>query len=54
MDSRQWYATAALHWPREVTNLDVKLVVAGRVAARTADGDVVGIGSGSGRDRPPT
>jgi ribose 5-phosphate isomerase A len=47
MDSPQWYATAALHWPREVTNLDVKLEVAARVAARTADGDVVGIGSGS-------
>ena len=47
MDSAQWYATAALHWPREVTNLDVKLEVAARVAARTADGDVVGIGSGS-------
>ena len=47
MDSTQWYATAALHWPREVSNLDVKLEVAARVAARTADGDVVGIGSGS-------
>jgi ribose 5-phosphate isomerase A len=47
MDSADWYATAALHWPREVTNLDVKLEVAARVAARTADGDVVGIGSGS-------
>jgi ribose 5-phosphate isomerase A len=47
MDSAQWYATAALHWPREVTNLDVKLEVAARVAARTTDGDVVGIGSGS-------
>jgi ribose 5-phosphate isomerase A len=47
MDTAEWYATAALHWPREVTNLDVKLEVARRVAARTADGDVVGIGSGS-------
>jgi ribose 5-phosphate isomerase A len=47
MDSAQWYATAALHWPLAVTNLDVKLEVAARVAARTTDGDVVGIGSGS-------
>jgi ribose 5-phosphate isomerase A len=47
MDTVQWYATAALRWPREVKNLDVKLEVAERVAARTADGDVVGIGSGS-------
>ena len=47
MDSADWYATAALHWPREVTNLDVKLEVATRVAARATDGDVVGIGSGS-------
>jgi ribose 5-phosphate isomerase A len=47
MDSAQWYATAALPWPREVINLDVKLEVAARVAARTTDGDVVGIGSGS-------
>lgn len=47
MDSAQWYATTALHWPGEVSNLDVKLEVAARVAARTADGDVVGIGSGS-------
>jgi ribose 5-phosphate isomerase A len=47
MDTAQWYATAALQWPREVTNLDVKLAVAQRVAGRTADGDIVGIGSGS-------
>jgi ribose 5-phosphate isomerase A len=47
MDTAQWYATAALRWPREVKNLDVKLEVAERVAARTAAGDVVGIGSGS-------
>jgi ribose 5-phosphate isomerase A len=47
MDSADWYATAALHWPHQVVNLDVKLEVAARVAARTADGDVVGIGSGS-------
>ncbi len=36
-----------LEWPREVKNLDVKLQVAQQVAARTADGDVIGIGSGS-------
>jgi ribose 5-phosphate isomerase A len=42
-----WYASAVLHWPREVKNLDVKLEVAGRVAARSSDGDVIGLGSGS-------
>jgi ribose 5-phosphate isomerase A len=47
MDTAQWYATALLRWPREVVNLDVKLEVAARVAARCIDGHVVGIGSGS-------
>jgi ribose 5-phosphate isomerase A len=47
MDTSEWYATAALHWPREVVNLDVKLQVAQRVAGRTHDGDIIGIGSGS-------
>jgi ribose 5-phosphate isomerase A len=43
----QWYASAALHWPHDVKNLDVKLEVAQHVARRTADGDVIGLGSGS-------
>ena len=32
MDTAQWYATAALRWPREVKNLAVKQEVAERVA----------------------
>lgn len=40
-------ASALLPWPREVVHLDVKLDVAQRVAARAADRDVIGIGSGS-------
>lgn len=47
MSSSDWFASAMLHWPAEVTNLDVKLDVARRVALRAADGDVIGIGSGS-------
>jgi ribose 5-phosphate isomerase A len=47
MDPADWYATAALRWPAEVKNLDVKLEVAARVAARARGGDIVGIGSGS-------
>jgi ribose 5-phosphate isomerase A len=47
MSASTWFASAMLHWPAEVTNLDVKLDVARRVALRAADGDVIGIGSGS-------
>jgi ribose 5-phosphate isomerase A len=47
MDPSDWFASAALHWPREVINADVKLDVARRVALRAADGDLIGIGSGS-------
>lgn len=47
MDPPEWFASAALRWPREVINADVKLDVARRVALRAADGDVIGIGSGS-------
>jgi ribose 5-phosphate isomerase A len=47
MDSSDWFASAALHWPREVINADVKADVARRVALRAADGDLIGIGSGS-------
>src|SRR5437868_3897537 len=41
------YASQQLQWPLQVANLDVKLRVADRVAERTKDGDIVGIGSGS-------
>ncbi len=43
----EYYASGALHWPRSVTNLDAKLVVAERIAAHVTDGQLVGIGSGS-------
>ncbi len=41
------YASELLRWPVEVTDLDVKLRVAERIAARAADGECIGIGSGS-------
>jgi ribose 5-phosphate isomerase A len=47
MTSPNWYASPLLHWPLEVKNLEIKLRVAEHVAARAADGDVIGLGSGS-------
>ncbi|HEY2258802.1 MAG TPA: ribose 5-phosphate isomerase A [Solirubrobacteraceae bacterium] len=47
MTSPEWYASAALLWPRQVKNLDVKLDVAQRVAMRANSDEVIGIGSGS-------
>jgi ribose 5-phosphate isomerase A len=41
------YASALLHWPSEVTNLNEKKLVAQRAAALVRDGQIVGIGSGS-------
>lgn len=41
------HASAILQWPQEVKNLDTKMRVATRVAARAADGDIIGLGSGS-------
>lgn len=41
------YASDLLHWPEQVTHLETKLEVAGRVAKRATDGDCIGIGSGS-------
>jgi ribose 5-phosphate isomerase A len=41
------HASAILQWPQQVKNLDTKTRVAERVAARTADGDIIGLGSGS-------
>lgn len=46
-DASDWWASALLHWPRAVEHLEVKRDVAARVAARAADGEVIGIGSGS-------
>ncbi|MDE3130528.1 MAG: ribose 5-phosphate isomerase A [Acidobacteriota bacterium] len=42
-----WYASAALHWPASVTNLEAKRAVAERIAARVSDGALIGVGSGS-------
>jgi ribose 5-phosphate isomerase A len=42
-----WYASAALHWPATVANVDEKLAAAERIAARVSDGVLIGIGSGS-------
>jgi ribose 5-phosphate isomerase A len=41
------FASATLHWPAEITNLDQKLVVAQHAATRVEDGQIIGIGSGS-------
>jgi ribose 5-phosphate isomerase A len=47
MARANWYASSLLRWPYEVKNLETKLQVAQRVAALAADGDCIGIGSGS-------
>jgi ribose 5-phosphate isomerase A len=41
------YASAALRWPAEITNLEQKREVAQRAAAVVHDGETIGIGSGS-------
>ena len=41
------YASEALHWPEQVSNLEAKQEVARRIAGRVEDGALVGIGSGS-------
>jgi ribose 5-phosphate isomerase A len=46
-DLSAWYASAALHWPTSITNLDAKIKVAERIAERVRDGALIGIGSGS-------
>jgi ribose 5-phosphate isomerase A len=46
-DLSAWYASAALHWPESVTNLEDKRKVADRIAERVTDGALIGIGSGS-------
>lgn len=42
-----WFASAALHWPASVTNLEDKKAAAERIAVKVADGALIGIGSGS-------
>lgn len=46
-DASAWSASPLLPWPREVEHLEVKLDVARRIAERAADGEVIGLGSGS-------
>ncbi|HWD68901.1 MAG TPA: ribose 5-phosphate isomerase A [Solirubrobacteraceae bacterium] len=43
----EWFASAALHWPANVTNFTDKLAAAQRIAARVTDRSLIGIGSGS-------
>jgi ribose 5-phosphate isomerase A len=42
-----WYASAALHWPVSVSNVEDKKAAAARIAAKVTDGAMIGIGSGS-------
>ena len=42
-----WFASAALHWPANVTNIEDKKAAAERIAVKVADGALIGIGSGS-------
>lgn len=42
-----WYASAALHWPVTVANLEHKRAVGERIAAKVTDGALIGVGSGS-------
>ena len=46
-DPAELYASALLHWPSEITQLEQKTAVAQRAAAHVEDGQIVGIGSGS-------
>lgn len=46
-EPHDWFASAALHWPVDVTNVEDKLAAAGRIAAKVTDGALIGIGSGS-------
>lgn len=47
MSLENWQASALLHWPAEVKNLETKLRIAQRVATWASDGDCIGVGSGS-------
>jgi ribose 5-phosphate isomerase A len=42
-----WFASAALHWPVSVANIEEKRAVGERIAAKVNDGAMIGIGSGS-------
>lgn len=46
-EPEDWFASAALHWPANVTNVEDKRAAAERIAAKVADRDLIGIGSGS-------
>ena len=46
-DLSAWHASAALPWPASVANLAEKQAVAERIAQQVADGQLIGIGSGS-------
>jgi ribose 5-phosphate isomerase A len=46
-DLSSLYASEALHWPEQVSNLEAKQAVARRIAGLVEDGALVGIGSGS-------
>jgi ribose 5-phosphate isomerase A len=46
-DLSAYYASSALHWPKSVTNLEDKQAAGQRIAAHVADGQLIGIGSGS-------
>jgi ribose 5-phosphate isomerase A len=46
-DPADWFASAALHWPATVTNVEDKRAAAERIAAKVTDGALIGIGSGS-------
>ena len=43
----EWFASAALHWPVSVANIEQKQAAGERIAARVSDGMLIGIGSGS-------
>lgn len=45
--SEELHASALLRWPQAIAGLDEKQAVAARVAEQVADGQLIGIGSGS-------
>jgi ribose 5-phosphate isomerase A len=47
MDLADLQASSLLPWPEQVVNLEAKLRVAERLAARARDGECIGFGSGS-------
>jgi ribose 5-phosphate isomerase A len=45
--TEELYASALLHWPESISNLEPKRAIAARAAERVQDGQLIGIGSGS-------